>query len=775
GFTKSGDFPVRNAIQQNKRLNDDAFVMRFDALGTIAWSTFLGGDLNESFRSVAFDSTSIQRPNIILTGITNSIDLPITGGYSGKAQNYDAIVASFTYDGGLIWYRLFGGTGNDEANGVAIDPDNNILLCGYTTTDDNGNFPLLGGFQPKYGGNPDGFLAKYGTGGDLQWSSYLGGDQIDNATDISVDGITNFVVVGYTSSKNFPVTAGSFQTVHGDGGTAYDGFITKVCNTAIPRAMFKDPQQPREYCKGGTTTLIATNTSSSVVYDSYLWKVRKDSTDIPVQNNTRPEFRVPPTLDSGEYKFVCLVTNSKNCPASSDTITVRINEAPTIITKPYKICKGESIQLDSVRIIGSGSYTYRWNNGKTLNDSTLRNPVSTPDTSTMYLLTVTDNKGCSNSQQLLVEVLEYPTPVITASGDTTFCIGGSVVLDAGAGFATYKWSNGAVTPTIIVSSSGVFTVDITTASGCSASSTPKRVTVHPLPSPSIIRTDDELETQRYARYQWVEGTTPVAGATNRQFVIPKPGIYSVQVTDSNGCKAQSLPFDAQIKGLASIRIGSDSASPGATVLIPVTLFSSSRLDMIQASQYKMWISWNASVLRLRGLSNTIQQTPVTITNGRAQTMLSGTRSGSSGVLTVMTFDVALGDEELSAITIDSVRWTTPSIVETTPINGTFLLTGLCKRLDTRLFRDNGTFGITMISPNPSSSESTVRFTVIEDAPTLLTLTDTEGREVSTVYSSQLAAGQYEVRFPTAAVAAGRYMIRLSSGNLLANAPLVIVR
>jgi hypothetical protein len=71
------------------------------------------------------------------------------------------------------------------------------------------------------------------------------------------------------------------------------------------------------------------------------------------------------------------------------------------------------------------------------------------------------------------------TPSITAGGPTTFCAGGSVTLSAPAA-SSYHWSDGETTQSIVVSTSGTFSVTVTNASGCtSAQSAPVTVTVNP--------------------------------------------------------------------------------------------------------------------------------------------------------------------------------------------------------------------------------------------------------------------------------------------------------
>jgi len=80
-----------------------------------------------------------------------------------------------------------------------------------------------------------------------------------------------------------------------------------------------------------------------------------------------------------------------------------------------------------------------------------------------------------------VTVNPLPTPTITANGSTTLCQGGSVTLTASAG-STYLWSTGAATQSITVSTAGSYTVTVTNANGCSATSSATVVVVNALPT-----------------------------------------------------------------------------------------------------------------------------------------------------------------------------------------------------------------------------------------------------------------------------------------------------
>src|SRR5258707_10790189 len=89
---------------------------------------------------------------------------------------------------------------------------------------------------------------------------------------------------------------------------------------------------------------------------------------------------------------------------------------------------------------------------------------------------------------LTMAVTGLQMSAITMSGPVTFCQGGSVTLDAGAGFSGYLWSNGDITQTITVSADGTFTVRVTDGNSCqSLASAPVTVTVNPLPVAAIGR------------------------------------------------------------------------------------------------------------------------------------------------------------------------------------------------------------------------------------------------------------------------------------------------
>jgi uncharacterized protein (TIGR03437 family) len=120
-----------------------------------------------------------------------------------------------------------GQVGSDRAFGIAVDGSGNTYVAGFVET---GGFPITpGAFQTgKFLGKVGSvaFVTKLNSSGTgLVYSTYLGGSGTDVATGVAVDSGGNAYVVGGTSSADFPMTPGSFQTAFSTLGCA---FVTKL-------------------------------------------------------------------------------------------------------------------------------------------------------------------------------------------------------------------------------------------------------------------------------------------------------------------------------------------------------------------------------------------------------------------------------------------------------------------------------------------------------------------------------------------------------------------
>lgn len=195
----------------------DGFVTEINAAGSaLAYSTLIGGSEGGLAEALALDSSG----NIYLAGSTTSADFPQVNPIPGACQgtcgtgdgvNPDAVVAKINAGGSALAYSsLFGGSGVDEANGIAVDASGNAFLTGQTSSTD---FPLVnpisGACQTGCGsGPPVAFVTEVEAGASaLAYSSYLGGNTAylgDSGSGIRVDGQDNVYLTGYTTSTNFP-------------------------------------------------------------------------------------------------------------------------------------------------------------------------------------------------------------------------------------------------------------------------------------------------------------------------------------------------------------------------------------------------------------------------------------------------------------------------------------------------------------------------------------------------------------------------------------------
>ena len=142
--------------------------------------------------------------------------------YGGGSS--DAFVLKLNASGALVYSTYLGGSGQDIANGVAVDGSGNIYVAGTTAS---ANFPTAGTpIQSSNKGQGDAFVSKLdSTGTTLSYSTYLGGTQGDIATGIALDSSNNIYVAGSTESTDFPTTTGAFQTTAGGSG---DAFVTEI-------------------------------------------------------------------------------------------------------------------------------------------------------------------------------------------------------------------------------------------------------------------------------------------------------------------------------------------------------------------------------------------------------------------------------------------------------------------------------------------------------------------------------------------------------------------
>jgi|GEM_PF-441052 len=343
-------------------------------------------------------------------------------------------------------------------------------------------------------------------------TTFCAGDQVA-LTSSAASG--NIWSTGETAQTIIVSASGSYKVLEMNGGCASDSSSAIVVTVDTPPAPVVTANGPTSFCTGDNVLL-----TSSAPTDN-LWSNGLLSQSIFVTT-------------SGTYTVS--YTNPSGC-VSLTSIPVVVSEnpippAPTITASgPLSFCAGGSVVLTSSAPSGN-----IWST----NDPT---PSITVTAAGSYTVSVT-LLGCTSatSASTLVTVTPVPpVPTVTAIGPTTFCEGGSVTLTSSAATGIV-WSNGSLSASIPAITTGTYTVTVTGVNGCSSTSLPQDVLVHPLP---VVTFTTNAAPCNYSAAFPLTGATPAGGTyagvgvSGGIFTPSVVGVGSSTVTysytNNNGC------------------------------------------------------------------------------------------------------------------------------------------------------------------------------------------------------------------------------------------------
>jgi len=305
-------------------------------------------------------------------------------------------------------------------------------------------------------------------------------------------------------------------------------------------------------CNGSSTGAIDLTVSGGTPAYTYLWSNGATTQDLS-------------NLPAGTYTVT--VTDLNGCVASTNTAITQ--PTPIVVTGTITnvLCNGGSDGAIDLTVSGGvPGYTYAWSNGANTQDQTGL-PAGT------YTVTVTDVNGCTKVRQ---STITQPPPIDLSRVVTNVsCPGGSngaIDLTVGGGTPpyTYLWSNGATTQDVSGLTAGSYSVEVTDANGCIASTS--AVVGQPQPIvPSVVVTDVACNGGNTGAIDLsVSGGTPgytyqwSTGATTQDIVNLVAGAYTVTITDFNGCTA-----------VKTATVSESSTLQASTTSTPVSCFGGS--------------------------------------------------------------------------------------------------------------------------------------------------------------------------------------------------------
>ncbi len=301
------------------------------------------------------------------------------------------------------------------------------------------------------------------------------------------------------------------------------------------------------------TIRLRTNNAPGLIYQ---WYLGGTATTNALAGATDSVYKA---YAAGTYYVIVSVAGQSTCNTTSVGLTVTVNPLPiaTISSSSASttFCSGGNVVLTAT----PANYIYLWRVGTAAATTPNTNQTYTATATGSYTAVITNPAtGCTaTSNAISVTVNPLPTATATAATSATICSGNSVVINANTGTGlTYQWFNGAgpisgaTTASYTATIAGAYTVRVTNANNCVATSSAVNVVVTPLPAATVtptgsvnLCTGDTLTlvgpTGTGYTYQWKNGSSNATGtSTAKDYKAITAGTYTVVVT-ANSCPATS--------------------------------------------------------------------------------------------------------------------------------------------------------------------------------------------------------------------------------------------
>jgi len=456
--------------------------------------------------------------------------------FNSVSNSDDVFVAKINPAGVFQWVRTGGSSAGDQAFGVALDKNWDVLVSGHFT-----GAAMFGTTSITPVGNNDVFVAKYSSGnGDLMYVQKGGGMGYEDAYGgVTADANRQVYVTGGFSDNNIGANTTSFGSFNLGNGYYGNIYVAKLDSTPDLRIL---PQQQPAYCAGNCYSLPYTaigtfnpgNTFTLEISDA-TGSFASGGTTLGTFTSTASgtiSFCIPAGFSAGSNYLLRVRSSS---PAYSSIVRctpITISAAPTVsVTGNATICSGGDTLLTA-----SGASTYAWTPLTGLSSGTGASVTANPATTTTYSVIGTNVAGCSDTAVTTITVSSSSAPVIT--GNDSICAGSSTTLTA-SGSGTFAWSSGgtAASETVSPAVTTTYSVTVSDVNGCTGMDS-VTVTVNNLPTAGISGTTNicagnstTLTASGGGTYAWSSG-----GSATAETVSPASTTsYTVTITDGNGC------------------------------------------------------------------------------------------------------------------------------------------------------------------------------------------------------------------------------------------------
>ena len=251
----------------------------------------------------------------------------------------------------------------------------------------------------------------------------------------------------------------------------------------------------------------------------------------------------PVALRPGTGINIVTITDATGCITSQ---VVNIPSPPTLEATPPVIQQatcpaGTNGSIQTLGTGGTAPYGYLWNTGATAN--TLSNIGAGT-----YVLTIRDANNCTTTES--ITILDKPAiSVQTVSEVAPTCAGRndgsiSVMATGGNGTFSYVWNTGATGGTLTAIGAGTYTVTATDALGCASQqvfvfSDPPQVSFDLGPDRVICEGGVLTVSSPVAGSSYAWSSPNGFSSGQRQVTLTQAGVYTLRVTNANGCAGEA--------------------------------------------------------------------------------------------------------------------------------------------------------------------------------------------------------------------------------------------
>ncbi|MCC6691638.1 MAG: PKD domain-containing protein, partial [Bacteroidia bacterium] len=531
GKTASTNLPTQAPYQAALSGTSDAFVIKFNSGCVRQWATYYGGAVDESALGVATDGAD----NIFFTGLTSSTNFPVLTAFQGTFGGIgDAFAVKLNGATGFpLWATYYGGTGNDNACGVAVDALGNCIVVGLTQS--TTAIASAGANQMTFAGADDAFIVKFNSAGVRLWGTYHGGVNAEVTGGCAVDSKNNIYWYGEVEDAQPDpswITTCAYQNTYNG---MEDQIISKftpdgklTCTTAVGGPGEED-------FDGGS---VAPHFDIAVS-DPYIYiaaHVRQGG--YPVTPGAFQTINRAPANGENDAFINQLCMNI--CQQKFTVTNASANKTVVCINDPITFSSSVNSSCDTTDMRFKWTFT-----GASPNSSTAANPVVSYASPGYYSVKLVVSTPCQKDSVIKTNyIIVNPCTIKAMATSDTVCSGicTTVIATGSNGKApyTYSWSTGStsVTANVCPTTTTVYTVMITDANGNYAA-TNATVFVYPIMTITSTATNQTCTTNGLASIT-VSGGTPAytytwsSGQTSTTSGYA-PGNYTVTVTDALGC------------------------------------------------------------------------------------------------------------------------------------------------------------------------------------------------------------------------------------------------